>query len=252
MKLIVIGSSSSGNGYLLDNGSDALIIEAGMPLLEIKEALGYDIARVNGVLITHEHGDHAKYVREYLKARLHTYLTEGTKEAVIDRYKIRDYEASMLHTVKYKKLTQVGSFKVIPFKTYHDAEEPCGYLINHKDMGTLLFATDTYMLHNRFSELNHVLIEANYSQVIADDNLKNGVIPEVHYERLRRSHLSLENCIRFLNANDLSKVSNVVLIHLSGDNSNAEEFKMSVQSQTGKVTHVAKEGLEISLSGVPF
>jgi hypothetical protein len=43
--------------------------------------------------------------------------------------------------------------------------------------------------------------------------------------------MSLETLLELLGKNDLSKVNNIVLIHLSDSNSNAIEFKM----QSGKL-----------------
>ena len=63
MKLVVLGSSSSGNCYVLDAGNEALILEAGIRLNEVKKVLGFNIRKVVGCLITHQHGDHAKYIK---------------------------------------------------------------------------------------------------------------------------------------------------------------------------------------------
>ena len=60
MVLKVLGSSSQGNCYILENRDEALIIEAGVRFIEVKKALGFDIRKVSGCLITHQHNDHAK------------------------------------------------------------------------------------------------------------------------------------------------------------------------------------------------
>lgn len=62
MELKVLGSSSSGNCYIIDNGKEALILEAGVRFQEVKKALGYNLRKVVGCLITHRHQDHAKYI----------------------------------------------------------------------------------------------------------------------------------------------------------------------------------------------
>ncbi|MEB3374489.1 hypothetical protein SFC43_18645 [Bacteroides sp. CR5/BHMF/2] len=49
MKLIVLGSSSSGNCYILDNGTESLIIEAGIRFQEVKKALDFNLRKVVGV-----------------------------------------------------------------------------------------------------------------------------------------------------------------------------------------------------------
>lgn len=55
MQLVVLGSSSKGNCYLLQNENDCLIIEAGVRFKEVKEVLDFNISKIRGVLISHEH-----------------------------------------------------------------------------------------------------------------------------------------------------------------------------------------------------
>lgn len=67
MELIVLGSNSQGNCYLLVGRDEVLIIEAGIKFAEVKKALNYDISKIVGCLISHEHNDHAGYYMEYLR-----------------------------------------------------------------------------------------------------------------------------------------------------------------------------------------
>lgn len=52
-KLIVNGSSSSGNNYLLQCGDDILILEAGVEVKKVLKSLNYDIEKVGGICVTH-------------------------------------------------------------------------------------------------------------------------------------------------------------------------------------------------------
>ena len=71
MELRVLGSSSSGNCYILDNGNEALIIEAGIRFIDVKKALDFNIRKVVGCLITHQHNDHAKYAKAMVDCGFH-------------------------------------------------------------------------------------------------------------------------------------------------------------------------------------
>ena len=82
-------------------------------------------------------------------------------------------------------------------------------------MGTTLFLTDTYYVENTFKGLNHVIIEANYSDEIIEQKSFNGTINPFVRDRVYKSHMSLETCIKTLKANDLSSVKTITLIHLS-------------------------------------
>ena len=55
MNLKVLGSGSSGNCYLLENETECLVIEAGLPLMEVKKAIGFNIKKIVGVVASHEH-----------------------------------------------------------------------------------------------------------------------------------------------------------------------------------------------------
>lgn len=55
MKLKVLGSSSKGNSYILEAENEALILEAGINFNEVKKALDFNISKIRGVCISHEH-----------------------------------------------------------------------------------------------------------------------------------------------------------------------------------------------------
>ena len=65
MLLTVLGSSSKGNGYILDNGQEALILECGVNIKEAKKALQFNIRKVAGCVVTHQHNDHAGHIAKY-------------------------------------------------------------------------------------------------------------------------------------------------------------------------------------------
>lgn len=56
MQLKIIGSSSSGNGYIIDDGNDVIILELGCRREEYAEALNHDISRARACLVSHGHG----------------------------------------------------------------------------------------------------------------------------------------------------------------------------------------------------
>lgn len=248
MKLRVLGSSSSGNCYLLQSETtgEVLALEAGIRFDRVKHALDFDIGRIVGCCITHEHGDHAKYARDFLQAYIPVYMSVGTCQALsLQRYQ-------HLYTLKPMQQQRAGSFLVMPFPVQHDATEPFGWLINHPECGNVLFATDTYYLRYRFSGLSNILIECNYRLDILRENMRAGRIDHKRYERTVKSHMSYGTCRSTLLANDLSKVNNIILIHLSADNSNAADFVQGIREATGKNVVAATPGLDINFNKTPF
>lgn len=149
--------------------------------------------------------------------------------------------------VEPKKQFNVGSFSVIPFLLRHDPTiETYGFLINHIEMGNTVFLTDLVYSKYLFPSVNNWLIEANY----CDEKVKSsdGFLSS----RVINSHLSVQNCIKLLTANNLGATNNIVLLHLSNSNSNAKEFKQKVTDATGKLVTIAEPNLTIDLNKNPF
>ena len=245
MQLTVLNSGSKGNGYVLQNEHEALVIECGMPMKDCLAALGYSTAKVKGCLVTHEHGDHACHIEDYMPY-MTVYCSKGTAEAIIYKKQRRPRVLEALRTVR------LGGFAVRPIPAEHDAAEPFAYLIDHEDMGRLLFATDTYYLRYRIPDMTNLMIECNYSLPILNANVEAGIVPEVVKKRTLESHMSLEHLKDMLAANDLTHVSQIVLIHLSGNNANSDAFVREITAQTGKCTIAATKGLTIELNRTPF
>lgn len=246
MKLTVLGSSSKGNCYLLESKEEILILECGISFKKIKQALNFDLSKVAGCLVTHEHKDHCKSVNELMAAGVDVYLSHGTAKAL-------DVKSHRSNIVKPTESFNIGEYTVLPFDAKHDCNEPLGFLIHHKEMGTMLFATDTYYIEYTFEDLNHILIECNYSLDILNENVQNGKVHPAMKKRVMRSHFELENVKDFLKANDLKNVRNIVLLHLSDSNSDSQLFQRVIDWETGKKNvFIADENLEVNLSLYPF
>lgn len=232
MILTILSSESKGNCYLLESDSGTLIIEAGIRLSEVKKALNYDLSGVVGCLITHCHGDHFKYSKQFASSGINIYAQNKTIELVGVPHRCREIVPG--------ELKSIGSFRVVGFSVAHNVPT-LGYLIDHPEMGKMLFVTDSAYIKNRFSGLNQICIEANY-----DD-------PLLMNDRAIGKHMSIDTCLNFLQSNDLSHIRNIVLLHLSSQNSNSKEFISKVKhvSRSSRV-HVADKSMKIQLNINPF
>lgn len=239
MKLKVIGSGSSGNCYVLDSGEEILIIEAGIKFEEVKEAIDYQTSKIVGVLSTHEHGDHRKYLHEYAKAGIPT--IKGNEYSI----------SGLIYTVVNSAI--LGDFFIQMFEVPHDV--PCfGYVIHHPAMGKLVFVTDAMYIKYVFQKVNHIMVESNYSQDILDENMNSGVIPKSLRDRIMKSHMSFETAVGMVKANKNPQLKNVIMCHLSSRNSDKKRFTEDMQAIAGPCCNVtvAKKGVEVDLSLVPF
>ena len=105
----------------------------------------------------------------------------------------------------------------------------------------LLFITDSFYCRYRFAGLTRIMIECNHSYEILNRNVESGALPQAMEKRLMQSHFSLERVKEFLQANDLSRLQEIHLLHLSDGNSDAVQFKREIQQLAGKPVYIAGE-----------
>ncbi|MCD8394505.1 MAG: MBL fold metallo-hydrolase [Bacteroidales bacterium] len=248
MNLYCVSSSSAGNCYLLTaSDRSTLILECGVPISSIYLALGRDLgySKVAGCLVSHQHRDHSRALPDLQRLGTDIYALED----VFASHKLRN--RVFCTEVTPRQRFAVGDFSVLPLDVRHDV--PClAFVISHREMGNLLFVTDTMLMPYRVKGLNHILMEANYSDEILQENIDEGRVPPSHRDRLMCSHMELQTAIDALRATDLSAVNEIVLVHLSADNADPGAFKTAVEQATGKPTHIARNGLSLDVSTTPY
>ena len=221
-----IASGSTGNCYRISDGDAVLMIECGIRFKLIQKAFDYQLSNVSGCLVSHEHGDHCKALKDVIRAGVNCYATAGTRNG------ISVGDSRRLKIIKAGKQFCAGLFTILPFSVQHDAQEPVGFLLQ-SGSDKLLFATDSFYLRARFRGLTHIMIECNYSNEMLDENIKNGAMHKSLAERTKRSHFEIENVKRFLQANDLKKVREIHLIHISKTNGDPDFFKSEIEKMVG-------------------
>lgn len=235
MTLEVLGSSSSGNCYLLKGATETLILEAGIRFQEVKKALGFSFANVSGVLVSHRHGDHSKSVGDFLKYGIDVFAPEDALEQHTNHF---------AHPIKTMVNYRIGEFVVMALDAIHDV--PCyAYVISHPEMGKLLFVTDSVSFDYSIKGVNHLMVEANYEDNILEQNILDGIEPSSMRNRLLCSHMELGTTMKVIKSQDASSVRDITLIHLSSRNSNEESFKDRVVRETGIPTYIAHKGMMI-------
>lgn len=231
IQIEALASGSKGNAYKVTDGRTPLLLECGINYRDIQKGFNFRMSEVSGCLITHEHQDHCRSIKDVLRSGIDVYMSAGTAEALGIRH-------HRIKTVRSREQFQLGTWTILPFDVQHDVAEPLGFLLANQEGEKLLFATDTYYIKYRFRGLTHIMVECNYSINILNENIMAGRVPRVLKKRIMRSHFSLENVKGFLKANDLSKVQEIWLLHLSDNNSDAEMFKREIQELTGKMVIV--------------
>lgn len=250
MKLKVLASGSKGNCYILESPTGSLLIEAGIPWKEIQKGLDFDLNNVVGCIISHSHLDHCKAVRDVLRNGIDVWVSEETMKDMPEE-KSASYRLPYLCSPNYQ--FKINDFIILPFPSEHDCEGNLGYLIQYRPTGEkLLFITDSYYCKYKFKNINYLMIECNYIKETLDYNIEAGYIHEAMKPRLLRSHFSLENVKEFLKANDLSQCREIILLHLSDSNSNAQRMVREIHELTGIKPKIAEAELEVDLEMYPY
>jgi phosphoribosyl 1,2-cyclic phosphodiesterase len=242
MKATILGSGSDGNCYVFHNSAEALIVDCGCSLRKVLEVVHFNRLIIVGLFITHEHGDHCKYIKEFIKAHIPIYMSRGTANAIEDKYKIK----SLRYTPCVSRNdVDCGCFHVISFLTVHDAAEPLGFYIEHEEIGAMIIAEDTAMIRDKFSALDYIFIECNYSKVKLLNNERYTCNMK---ERITNNHMSYSHCMDAILHMDLSVCKKIVLLHLSNDNSDEKAFTSGINIATGIRTIAARAGMEFSIN----
>lgn len=231
-KLKVIGSSSKGNGYVLDCGSERLLIELGLPYREILKAADFKLHDIKGALVTHSHSDHCNNAT-ILNCRRMGVRTYSTNDCA----KKHNYVTAVQHKRKF----QLGGFTIMPLLVPHSVE--CyAYVIHHELFGTLLFATDLTNFPYKV-KCDHLMLECNYSEDVILQQLSNSA--EIRSDS--SNHLELNECIETIQRLNQGQIKNLILLHLSDSLSDEKMFYDKVYMATGLKPVFAAPDVEVEL-----
>jgi len=226
MKITVLASGSKGNCTYIEGDSGALLIDAGLSakeLLKRLEKAGGSPDLVKGILLTHEHSDHMKGVDVLArKLEIPVYATHGSLWQFEEKRK--SDKAVTLSPCKKNEQFTIDGFRVTAFSTYHDACDPCGFLIGENG-NRAAYCTDTGRISEKILEYlkmsDYAILESNH----CPDMLENGPYPRFLKERIRdenRGHLSniaASECLKSLK----NEISGTLLAHLSEENNTPEK-----------------------------
>ncbi len=182
------------------------------------------------------HSDHAKYLKELQIRGVEAFSCKDVAKNIQGVKKL-------LPNKKYR----IGEFTIIPFNVDHNVE--CyGYLVEHEEMGKLVWITDAANAPYKFKDVNHILIETNHDEDFMIDNLcDNKFSSSAHF-----NHLSLDKAVDFVRANSTANLQNVIALHLSSTNIDAKLVKDRFLEELGLRVYIAKQGLEVELTKEEF
>lgn len=224
LKFLSIGSGSSGNCYYLQTDGDALLIDAGVGIRQVRKSLheyGLALDSVKHILITHDHADHIKTVgvmsTEY---NIPVYATREVHVGIQRNYCVpKKIPADNVRLIEKGDRIKVGDFHVTPFAVPHDSSGNVGYKVEAEGVVFCLM-TDvghvTEEMQTFIGEANYLVIEANYDA----EMLRDGAYPQHLKVRIDgpTGHLSNKACGEAIANYATSELKHVWLCHLSEEN----------------------------------
>ena len=227
ISLRVLGSGSSGNAALVSSGPTTLLIEAGLSCRELEKriaAAGRAPSEIAAVLVSHEHGDHCRSAIPFAtRHRLPVACSEGTWSRLPSR---NGSEPPAWIELAAGEQRRIGTIRVSPFATPHDAREPLGFRFD-RGRAALVHVTDfghiSREMEDAIEGASVLLIESNYDE----QQLFESRYPFSTRQRIAstRGHLSNGALALYLRRRLPASVRTVVLAHLS-ENTNSPELAL--------------------------
>lgn len=234
LSFLNIESGSKGNATLLYSEHTLILIDMGVPLCALREgleAVGKRFIDIEGLLITHDHGDHIGTIP----------LVEGEIPLVstLGNYPHLDYECE-----PYQEF-MLGDISITPLKTSHDATNPTGFLFSSGDT-TLLYMTDTGYIPSpaleRMKNADYYILESNYDvEMLANSNR-----PQSLKDRIasRVGHLSNVQSANYLSRIVGEKTKGIYLAHLS-EETNTPETAIRTHQEIYRKRKIPMDGISL-------
>ncbi len=251
INFISFGSGSSGNSCYIGNEDGGVIIDAGIRTDIVEDTLRkykVPMSKVKGVLLTHDHSDHIRFVYNLVRTHRHLrlYCTNRVLNGVLRRHnvskRIKEYHIAIFKEIPFK----LAGFEITAFDVPHDGTDNMGFSLNYGGRNFVL-ATDLGAIYPRakhyITQANYLVLEANYDS----DMLKYGPYPEYLKQRIRTDYGHMDNVATasFLSEIINPSLSHIFLCHLSKDNNTPEKALTSVKSALERVGKTVGSAMDL-------
>ena len=216
----VLASGSKGNCVLVRSGQTALLVDAGIAARRVWEALenlNIDKSRLEGILVSHEHGDHISGVGAVSRhLKIPVYLTRDTYQAC--RHRLGNMQDRIVFITAGESFA-IRDLVIHPFSSPHDAIDSCNFTITHAEQPDrkLAVATDvgyqSRLLTTHLSNCSTLILESNHDKKMLlegsyDWNLKQRIMSN-------HGHLSNLDAVGVISQVMHSGLKTLILAHLS-------------------------------------
>lgn len=221
MRFASLGSGSNGNGLVVESGNTRVLLDCGFGLRDSEQRLarlGINPEQLSGILVTHEHDDHAGGVfRLAARHGIPVWLTHGTLR-MVERLLNKPDKLS-LKVIDSHQAFALGDLEIQPYPVPHDAREPVQYVFGDgsQRLGVLTdTGAGTPHITTMLSGCDALVLECNHDL----DMLMHGPYARTLKQRVssRLGHLDNASSAQLLAGLDNSKLQHIVAAHLSAQN----------------------------------
>ncbi len=233
MRFASIGSGSAGNCTVIEQQSTRLLLDCGFSLKEVVtrlHKLDLTPAQISGILITHEHDDHAKGAfRLAAKYNIPIWLSHGTLK-MCERYLPENVQIQ-LNIIDSHTSFEIQDLQITPYPVPHDAREPTQFSFydGQNKLGVLTDAgSSTPYIEQVLTQCDALVLECNHDL----NMLENGPYAWTLKKRVgsRLGHLDNASAARLLASLDNSKLKHIIAAHLSAKNNTPDLAKASLSA----------------------
>ena len=219
MRFASLGSGSEGNGLLIAAGQTRVLMDCGFGLQDTLTRLArLDVLpeQLNGIVVTHEHGDHISGVSKLArKFNLPVWLTHGTLRSQTKTFS----GITHINEIDPHLAFAIDDVEIIPYPVPHDAAEPVQFVFSDgvRRLGVLTdTGCSTAHIEQTLSGCDALVLECNHDA----DILMNGDYPSSLKRRVggRFGHLNNQEAAGILSRLDISKLQHLIAAHLSRKN----------------------------------
>jgi phosphoribosyl 1,2-cyclic phosphodiesterase len=234
-----LGSGSNGNAFLIEYGSQVVLLDAGVPIRTLVTCLSrrsLSPADLSAILVSHEHADHVRSLRQIAgRSGAPIFATRGTLAGINGFMQIDGSTVSPLVPI------QLGEIQITPVPVSHDAREPVGFYFESPAASAAIMSDigEINDFNAEFaSRADHLVIESNYDERL----LRTGSYPAYLKQRIRSAdgHLSNDDCAAFLKEVVRERTTSIWLCHLS-ENNNLPELALQASSIALKSAGLARD-----------
>ena len=262
MKFTVLGSGSTGNSVLICTEKTRILVDCGLSAKETLRRLamvGEDCAKLDAILITHEHSDHASGLRVLLKSvNCPVYISGETKEAYLRDTQRQNNEAqkradaikNRIVEIESSREFRIGDIDFEPFSVPHDAADNFGFVAKFQGVriATVMdFGCLTTLIKDKLRNCDAIIIESNHGRdmlracAIYSWDLKQRILS-------RNGHLSNEDLSEWLTLEFDGTARHVVLAHLSQRANEPHLARLMAESALQMRSPLFKAETKITLS----